>query len=172
MMVPTKRSTPAARGAPAAVDAIDALVAAVTQRISEGALNTGSIDDLATELGVTARHLRRATEARLGVSPVELAQTRRQALAKQLLQDTSLPITPIAFAAGFGSVRRFNAMFAAKMGTPPSEIRRKHAIGAGDPAGGEEIRLRLDYRPPYDWDRLLGFLRGRAIPGAEQITAE
>ena len=163
---------PAAASAPASVDAIDALVAAVTQRISEGALNTGSIDDLATELGVTARHLRRATEARLGVSPVELAQTRRLALAKQLLQDTSLPITSIAFAAGFGSVRRFNAMFAAKMGTPPSEIRRKHAIGAGDPAGGEEIRLRLDYRPPYDWDRLLGFLRGRAIPGVEKITDE
>jgi AraC family transcriptional regulator, regulatory protein of adaptative response / DNA-3-methyladenine glycosylase II len=154
-------------GAPASVDAIDSLVTAATQRIAEGALNTGSIDDLAAELGVTARHLRRATEARLGVSPVELAQTRRLALAKQLLQDTSLPITSIAFAAGFGSVRRFNAMFAAKMGTPPNEIRRKHAAPAGD-----AISLRLDYRPPYDWARLLGFLRGRAIPGVEKITDE
>jgi AraC family transcriptional regulator of adaptative response / DNA-3-methyladenine glycosylase II len=156
---------PAAATAPASVDAIDALVTAATQRIHEGALNTGSIDDLAAELGVTARHLRRATEARLGVSPVELAQTRRLALAKQLLQDTALPITSIAFAAGFGSVRRFNAMFAAKMGTAPNEIRRKHASPAGD-----VIELRLDYRPPYDWARLLGFLRGRAIPGVEKIT--
>jgi AraC family transcriptional regulator, regulatory protein of adaptative response / DNA-3-methyladenine glycosylase II len=146
------------------VDAIDVLVATATRRINEGALNDGSIDDLAHELGVTARHLRRATEARLGVSPVELAQTRRLALAKQLLQDTGLPITAIAFAAGFGSVRRFNAMFAAKMGSAPSEIRRKHASPAG-----EEITLRLDYRPPYDWQRLLGFLRGRAIPGVERV---
>ncbi|MEP6860865.1 MAG: AlkA N-terminal domain-containing protein [Deltaproteobacteria bacterium] len=166
-------AAPNAIGAPASVDAIDALVTAATQRISEGALNSGSIDDLAAELGVTARHLRRATEARLGVSPVELAQTRRLALAKQLLQDTSLPITSIAFAAGFGSVRRFNAMFAAKMGTPPNEIRRKHSAPAGDAgAGGDQIRLRLDYRPPYDWGRLLGFLRGRAIPGVEKITDE
>ncbi|HET9990947.1 MAG TPA: AlkA N-terminal domain-containing protein [Kofleriaceae bacterium] len=158
---------PAGDSSPASVDAIDALVTTATQRIHEGALNTGSIDDLAAELGVTARHLRRATEARLGVSPIELAQTRRLALAKQLLQDTALPITSIAFAAGFGSVRRFNAMFAAKMGTPPNEIRRKHASGAG-----EAIELRLDYRPPYDWARLLGFLRGRAIPGVEKITDE
>jgi len=154
----------AAQASPSSVDAIDALVTAATQRIHEGALNTGSIEDLAAELGVTARHLRRATEARLGVSPVELAQTRRLALAKQLLQDTTLPVTSIAFAAGFGSVRRFNAMFAAKMGSAPSEIRRKHATGAH-----EAIVLRLDYRPPYDWARLLGFLRGRAIPGVEKI---
>src|SRR5678816_2907050 len=69
------------------VDAVDALVTAAARRISEGALNDASVDDLAAELGVSARHLRRATEARLGVSPVALAQSRRLALAKQLLQD-------------------------------------------------------------------------------------
>src|SRR5436305_1608776 len=135
-------------------------VTSAPQRIAEGALNDRSLDDLAGELGVTARHLRRALAARLGVSPVELAQSRRLALAKQLLQDTALPVTEIAFAAGFGSVRRFNAMFADKMGTAPNEIRRKHATAAG-----AAIELRLDYRPPYDWARLLGFLRGPAIPG-------
>ncbi len=154
----------AAAETPASTDAIDALVERVAHRINEGALNDRSIDELATELGVSARHLRRATESRLGVSPVELAQTRRLALAKQLLQDTALPITAIAFAAGFGSVRRFNAMFSEKMGTPPSEIRRKHAAAAS-----ETITLRLDYRPPYDWSRFLGFLRGRAIPGVERV---
>ena len=153
-----------APGDAASVDAIATLVAAATRRINEGALNDGSIDDLATELGVTARHLRRATEARLGVSPVELAQTKRLALAKQLLQDTGLPVTAIAFAAGFGSVRRFNAMFSEKMGSAPSEIRRKHAAPSG-----EAITLRLDYRPPYDFARLLGFLRHRAIPGVERV---
>ena len=154
------------RGAttPAAVDAIDALVAKVTRRISEGALNEQSVGELAMELGISERHLRRATESRLGVSPVELAQTRRLALAKQLLHDTALPLTSIAFASGFGSVRRFNAMFAAKMGTPPSALRSKRGASAGD-----AITLRLDYRPPYDWARLLGFLRGRAIPGVERV---
>ena len=154
-------------GRPAAVDAIDVLVAAAARRIAEGALNDASIDDLAAELGVSARHLRRATEARLGVSPVELAQTHRLALAKQLLQDTQLPITEVAFAAGFHSVRRFNAAFEQRMRSAPSEIRRAHAIAA---AGA--IRLRLDYRAPYAWEELLAFLRVRAIPGVEHVDRE
>lgn len=151
----------------APVDAIDALVAVATQRIAEGALNDGTIDDLANELGVSSRHLRRATEAKLGVSPVELAQTSRLALAKQLLQDTALPVTDIAFAAGFRSVRRFNATFAERMGTPPSEIRRTHAD-----ATGEGITLRLDYRAPYDWRSFVEFLRGRTISGVEIVSDE
>jgi AraC family transcriptional regulator of adaptative response / DNA-3-methyladenine glycosylase II len=152
----------------APVDAVDVLVAGATQRITEGALNDGSLDDLAAQLGVSARHLRRALEAKLGVSPVELAQSRRLALAKQLLQDTHLSLTEIAFAAGFGSVRRFNAVFADKMGSAPSQLRRKHVSDAV-PAPDEALSLRLDYRAPYDWDRLLGFLRGRAIPGVEIV---
>jgi AraC family transcriptional regulator of adaptative response / DNA-3-methyladenine glycosylase II len=146
----------------ASVDAVDALVARAARRIAEGALNERSIGDLATELGVSERHLRRATEARLGVSPVELAQSQRLALAKQLLQDTTLPLTEIAFAAGFGSVRRFNAVFAARMGAAPSRLRPR-----GETAQG--IALRLDYRAPYDWQRLLAFLRDRAIPGVELV---
>jgi AraC family transcriptional regulator of adaptative response / DNA-3-methyladenine glycosylase II len=149
----------------ASIDAVDALVAVATQRIAEGALNDGSIDELATELGVSARHLRRATEAKLGVSPVELAQTSRLALAKQLLQDTQLAVTDIAFAAGFGSVRRFNAAFAERMGKAPSEIRRAHADASGD-----GVTLRLDYRAPYDWPHIVDFLRGRTIAGVEMIT--
>ncbi|MBV8759547.1 MAG: helix-turn-helix domain-containing protein [Deltaproteobacteria bacterium] len=147
----------------APVDAVDTLVAAATQRIAEGALNEHSLDDLAAELRVSARHLRRALEARLGVSPVELAQSRRLALAKQLLQDTQLPLTDIAFAAGFQSVRRFNAVFADRMGRSPSELRREHGKGE------QGVTLRLDVRAPYDWPRLLGFLRARAIPGVEVV---
>ena len=146
----------------AEVDAVDALVASAARRIAEGALNAGSVDDLAAELGVSARHLRRATEAKLGVSPIDLAQSRRLALAKQLLQDTALPLTQIAFAAGFGSVRRFNAAFLDRMGKPPSAMRR-----APEAAGG--LTLRLDYRPPYEWTQLLAFLRMRAIPGVETV---
>lgn len=172
--------TTSRHGERASVDALDVLVAAATQRIAEGALNERSLDDLATELGVSARHLRRALETKLGVSPVELAQSRRLALAKQLLQDTALPITDIAFAAGFGSVRRFNAAFNDRMGKPPSEIRRAHssadvgaskagASKASKAATAADLTLRLDYRAPYDWPRLLGFLRGRAIPGVEIV---
>src|SRR5688572_4034015 len=100
----------------AEVDAVDTLVAAAVARIDEGALNDAGVAELAAELGVSDRHLRRALEARLGVTPVDLAQSRRLALAKQLLQDTSLSLTEIAFAAGFGSVRRFNKLFQDVMG--------------------------------------------------------
>jgi AraC family transcriptional regulator of adaptative response / DNA-3-methyladenine glycosylase II len=164
--------TRVSRSTRVSVDAIDTLVAAATQRIHEGALNDGTLDDLARELGVTGRHLRRSLEARLGVSPVELAQSRRLALAKQLLQDTLLPATDIAFAAGFGSVRRFNAVFAARMGRPPSEVRRIAPKLVGREASTTMVgatTLRLDYREPYDWPRLLEFLRGRAIPGVEIV---
>jgi AraC family transcriptional regulator of adaptative response / DNA-3-methyladenine glycosylase II len=147
------------------VDAVDALVASATRRINEGALNEASVDDLAAELGVTARHLRRVTEARLGVSPIELALSRRLGLAKHLLQDTALPITQIAYAAGFRSVRRFNAAFLERMKAAPTKIRRKHAP---DTAGAS---LRLDFRAPYDWDSMLAFLRARAVPGVEVVSA-
>lgn len=150
----------------APVDAVDTLVRAATARIAEGALNEGSLDELAADLGVSARHLRRALEDTLGVSPVELAQSRRLALAKQLLQDTALPLTEIAFAAGFQSVRRFNAVFLERMGRSPGELRRAHGHGA---AGAGGVTLRLDVRQPYDWDHLLGFLRQRAIPGVERV---
>jgi len=149
----------------APVDALDSLVTAATQRIAEGALNEASLDDLAAELSVSSRHLRRALEQKLGVSPVELAQSRRLALAKQLLQDTALSLTEIAFAAGFGSVRRFNAVFAKRMGSPPSELRRKHV----EATSAQALSLRLDYRAPYDWEHLLAFLRARAIPGVECV---
>jgi AraC family transcriptional regulator of adaptative response / DNA-3-methyladenine glycosylase II len=153
----------------APVDAVETLAATVARRINEGALDEHSLDELADELGVTARHVRRATETRLGVSPVELAQSRRLALAKQLLHDTQLPLAQIAFASGFGSVRRFNAAFAARMGAAPSEIRRS---ALASHATADRILLRLDYRPPYDWTRLLGFLAPRAVPGVELVDGE
>jgi AraC family transcriptional regulator of adaptative response / DNA-3-methyladenine glycosylase II len=147
-------------------DAVDQLVTTAASRIAEGALNDGSVDDLAAELGVSARHLRRAMEARLGVTPIDLAQSRRLALAKQLLQDTGLPLTEIAFAAGFGSVRRFNAVFQDVMGSAPGKLRRQHAT----PAPSSDLVMRLDYRTPYDFDGVLAFLGARAIPGVEHVS--
>jgi AraC family transcriptional regulator of adaptative response / DNA-3-methyladenine glycosylase II len=93
--------------------------------IEAGALDSGSVDDLATRLGVGARHLCRLFERHLGASPGQTARTLRVQRAKRLLNETALPITEIAFQAGFGSVRRFNAAFAATYGRAPSALRRR-----------------------------------------------
>jgi len=144
----------------APMDAMPRLVAAALARLGEG-----SLEAVARGLGVSARHLRRAMQAELGVSPVELVQTRRLALAKQLVRDTDLTMADIAFAAGFGSIRRMNALFRARAGRAPSELRRVH----GGRAGGGALQLALAYRPPLDWDALLGFLAARALPGVEAV---
>lgn len=144
------------------VDATERLVRDAVAHVDAGFLNDHSVDELADRLGVTARHLRRATNEALGVTPVELAQTRRLALAKQLLQDTSMSLADVAFAAGFSSVRRFNASFAERFAMPPSEVRRRAP-------GGADETLRLDFRPPLAWASLLDFLRVRAIPGVERV---
>jgi AraC family transcriptional regulator of adaptative response / DNA-3-methyladenine glycosylase II len=147
----------------AVVDSVPRLVRAAVARIEAGFLNEASIDDLAAELGVSARHLRRAMEQKLGVSPVELAQTRRLALAKQLLGDTSLRLTDVAFASGFSSLRRFNASFRERFGCSPSSLKRNRT------AANDAIELRLDYRRPLDFTAMLEFLRARSIPGVERV---
>jgi len=152
----------------ASVDAVVQLARTAARRIDAGYLNEASVDDLAAELGVTARHLRRAMEAKLGVTPIELAQTKRLALAKHLLQETALPLAEVAYASGFASVRRFNALFQARFGRPPTELRRSHGVAKGELADAA-ITLRLDYRPPFAWRPLLAFLAARAIPGVEFV---
>jgi AraC family transcriptional regulator of adaptative response / DNA-3-methyladenine glycosylase II len=149
------------------IDATSAIVAGAVARIDEGALSGGSLDDLARDLGVTSRHLRRAVHAELGVSPIELAQSRRLALAKQLLHDTTLSMTEVALSSGFASIRRFNAAFQARFGRPPTEMRR----AARDPSEGrgDSFPVRLGYRPPLEWGALLDFLRARATPGVERV---
>ena len=149
------------------IDAVPRLAQRAATKIHAGFLNERSVADLAAELGVTSRHLCRAVESEMGVSPVELGQTRRLALAKQLLQDTTLPLADVAFSAGFGSVRRFNALFQERFGRPPTAVRRDH----GAKAGGDFITLRMGYRAPFDWDALLAFLAARAIPGVERVGA-
>ena len=148
------------------VDATSRLVGRAVSAIEGGRLETGSLEDLARELDVTSRHLRRAMESEIGVSPIEYAQTKRLALAKQLLHDTKLSLADVAFASGFKSVRRFNDLFRERFGRPPSDV-RKTLDARGDAA---EIVLRLEYRPPFAWRPMLDFLRGRAIGGIETVT--
>jgi len=116
---------------------------------------------LAARLGVTDRHLRRIFAKRHGVTPLAWLTTQRLLLAKQLLTDTALPVTQVALATGFGSLRRFNAAFAEHYRLSPSALRRE---GAAEPGA-----LKLAWRPPYDLDGLLGFARRRAVPGQEVV---
>ena len=153
----------------APVDAVSRVVAAAMRRIEEGALShEGSVDELAGELGISARHLRRAMQAELGVSPLALAESRRLALARQLIVDTALPLTEVAFASGFRSVRRFNAAVKARYARSPSTMRRGARGGArGDV--GETVTVTLHYRPPYDWPAMLSHLASHAISGVELV---
>src|ERR1700761_3319051 len=144
----------------APVDAVSRLVSAAMAGIEEHALSSASVSELAASLGVSDRHLRRVTESELGVSPIELAQTQRLLLAKRLLKETSLSQTEIAFASGFNSVRRFNALFKSRYGLSPRGVR-------GRGIDSESLCVQLEFRPPYAWDSMLAYLQLRGIPGVE-----
>ena len=139
--------------------------------IELGALDDAGVDALASRLGMGERQLRRLFHQHLGASPVTVAQTHRFLLAKQLIHETRLPMAEVAFAAGFGSIRRFNETFLAMLGRAPGDLRNasRPDVSAG-PHG--EIDLLLRYHPPYDWPATLAFLRRRAIPGIEVVTAD
>jgi AraC family transcriptional regulator of adaptative response / DNA-3-methyladenine glycosylase II len=153
----------------ASVDAVSRLVGFAAKKIEEGALNESSVDELAASLGVGARHLRRVMQDELGVGPIELAMSRRVALARELLLGTSLPIAEIAFASGFASIRRFNDAYRAHQRMTPSEVRRPGL------ARGEEnraLRIVLDVRPPFDPAVAFAFLRARAVVGSEAFVGD
>jgi AraC family transcriptional regulator, regulatory protein of adaptative response / DNA-3-methyladenine glycosylase II len=138
--------------------------------IQDGALDYGSVSDLANRLGIGVRHLSRLFAQHVGASAATVAQTRRLHFAKRLLDDTQLPITDIALASGFGSVRRFNDAFLATYRRSPREL-RKGRRGGTETGADAEVTLRLAYRPPYDWEHVCGCLAKVAIPGVEVVTA-
>ncbi|HVO13934.1 MAG TPA: AlkA N-terminal domain-containing protein [Alphaproteobacteria bacterium] len=143
-------------------------VARALALIEAGALDEADVAGLADRLGVGERQLRRLFRQHLGASPVAVAQTRRVLLAKQLIHETRLPMTEVALASGFGSVRRFNETFRQLFGRPPRALRRSTSA---DQAAAEAgcVSVRLPYRAPYDWDAMLAFLAARAIPGVEVV---
>ena len=169
---PCMRCRPELAPGLALIDAVSRLARAAANRIAAGALNGHPVSDLARELGVSERHLRRALEREIGASPLELAQTHRLLLAKRLLADTGLAITRIAYASGFQSLRRFNAAFRAQYRMAPSALR-------GSPRGrggtlsrlpdDAPVRLSLAYRAPFAWDALLAFLRHDAVDGIDVV---
>lgn len=131
-------------------------------------MDSGDVDALASRLGVGERQLRRLFRQHLGASPLAVALTLRVLLAKQLIQETMLPMGEVALASGFGSVRRFNETFQQLFGRPPGAFRRSRAEEATSAAGG--ITVRLPYRAPYEWEAMIAFLTARAIPSVESVS--
>jgi len=164
---PCLRCRPELAPGNAPVDSSRTIARAAAARIEAGVLNNGgNLEDLAASLGLSSRQLRRTVRKELGVSPVELAQTNRLLLAKRLIAETQLPLVQVAFAAGFESVRRFNALFRSHYRLTPSTLRR----ASSKVIVGDGLRLVLAYRPPLNWDALLQFLAARAIPGVECVS--
>lgn len=160
---PCRRCRPdAAPGTPAWLGT-EATVSRALRLIEQGALDSGDVPALAERLGVGVRQLRRLFRRHVGTTPTAVAQTRRAHFARAMLEGTDLPVTTIAHASGFGSVRRFNEAVRDRFGRAPTELRRRGARRDGG------VELRLAYRPPLAWDALLAFLAPRAIPGIERV---
>jgi AraC family transcriptional regulator of adaptative response / DNA-3-methyladenine glycosylase II len=164
---PCLRCRPELAPGNASVDATSRVAQAAASLLEDRAMDEAGLPALASRLGITDRHLRRAFGAEFGVSPVEFAQTQRLLLAKRLLTDTALPVTEVAFASGFGSLRRFNALFRERYRLQPAQLRRRLRAAAAPAA--DALHFELSYRPPYDWAALSAFLGARAIAGVEAL---
>jgi AraC family transcriptional regulator of adaptative response / DNA-3-methyladenine glycosylase II len=153
----------------APLDAFSRTAGVILERINGGAVDQGkTLEALAGDLGLCSRQLRRVVRREFGVSPVQLAQTHRLLLARQLLTQTQLPVTQVAHASGFRSLRRFHALFRLRYRLTPTQLRR-----SPEPTSPEQaIRLVLSYRPPLRWDALVRFLEARALPGVESVAAD
>ncbi|HEX5314474.1 MAG TPA: Ada metal-binding domain-containing protein, partial [Gammaproteobacteria bacterium] len=164
---PCLRCRPELAPGHASVDASRRLARAAAGLIDDGALSDKGLGSLAGRLGTTDRHLRRVFAEEFGVSPVAYAQTQRLLLAKRLLTDTRLPVTEIAMAAGFGSLRRFNALFRERYRMQPRELRK-----TPEAAARGELVFELAYRPPYAWEPQLAFLGLRCTQGVEAVIGK
>jgi AraC family transcriptional regulator of adaptative response / DNA-3-methyladenine glycosylase II len=167
---PCRRCRPEHAPAPTGGDDAPDLVCRALRMIAAGALDISSTDVLAHELGVSDRHLRRLFHHHVGASPDQVARSRRAHLAKRLLDESALPVSEVAFAAGFNSVRQMNRVVQSVFHRTPTELRRRSPARAVPGADGALV-LRLPGRAPMAFDALFGFLRDRAIPGVESVSA-
>ncbi|MEO7103008.1 MAG: DNA-3-methyladenine glycosylase 2 [Gemmatimonadaceae bacterium] len=146
----------------------------VASRIQDGMFDgAANLEAVAAKFGWSSRQIRRVVQRELGVSPIELILTRRLLLSKQLLTETTLPITEIALASGFASLRRFNDAFRNRYGMPPTRLRKvANGTSPSPHLVADTFTLQLAYRPPFDWEGMLGFLRARAFTGIECVDGE
>jgi AraC family transcriptional regulator of adaptative response / DNA-3-methyladenine glycosylase II len=164
---PCLRCRPEAAPGSPAWNGTSVVVSRALRLIGDGALDGECVERLAERVGVTGRHLRRLFRQHLGATPLEVALTRRVHFAKKLLDETGLGLEEIAYASGFGSLRRFNARIRRTFRRTPTELRRRaRSRLACEP---ECYRFRLAFRAPFDWDGVLGYLGSRAIPLVESV---
>ena len=170
---PCLRCRPELAPGSAPVDDAHRIAGLITYRMEEGLFDDGaSMEEIASQFELSSRQIRRIVQKELGVSPMELVRTRRLLLAKQLLTETALSITEIAFASGFSSLRRFNDAFSTCYGMPPSRLRKDSGNDAGKKISPETLTLQLSYRPPFDWAGILDFLSARALKGVELVQED
>src|ERR1051325_8237538 len=168
---PCLRCRPELAPGHAPVDDSQRIAHLIVQRIEEAVADEESVlETIAAEFELSSRQIRRIIQKELGVPPIQLILTRRLLLAKQLLTETKLPVTDIAFASGFSSLRRFNDAFSTRYGMPPTRLRKKAVQDAGISNGSGTSILQLSYRPPYDWPGMLAFLKARELKGVEWVT--
>jgi AraC family transcriptional regulator of adaptative response / DNA-3-methyladenine glycosylase II len=168
---PCLRCRPELAPGNAPVDDGQRIAQLIVQRLEEGQLDEqAGLEAIADQFELSSRQVRRIVRNELGVPPIQLLLTRRLLLAKQLLTETRWPMTEVAFASGFSSVRRFNDAFTRRYRMPPSRLRQKATDGEAAIAESETSVLQLSYRPPYDWRSLLEFLAARALAGIEHVT--
>jgi AraC family transcriptional regulator of adaptative response / DNA-3-methyladenine glycosylase II len=166
---PCLRCRPEAAPGTPAWNGTSATVSRAMHLIRQGALDDGSVEDLAARLGIGTRHLRRLFRRHIGAAPSAIADNQRLLFARKLVMETDMPITEAALAAGYGSLRRLDAAFRKYIGRTPSQLRKKRLPATPRETSGFRCTLTLAYRPPYDWDRMLAFYRLRAIPGVEWV---
>ena len=170
---PCLRCRPELAPGSAPVDDAQRIARLIVQRLEEGAIEgNAGLEEIAGQFELSSRQIRRIVQKELGVPPIQLLLTRRLLLAKQLLTETALPVTEIAFASGFSSLRRFNDAFNARYRMAPTRLRKKATEGAAAIADSTTSTLQLSYRPPYDWNGVLAFLSARALTGIEWVTSE
>lgn len=163
---PCLRCHPERAPGSARIDAPDRMGRLAGERILAGAMNGRSVAELASALNVGSRQLHRAVRHVYGASPVQLAQTHRLLSAKRLLTETGIPMTRVAFASGFTSVRRFNSAFKERYRISPTALRTGRS-----PSDANGLSFALDYRPPLHWPQILDFLAARSVPGVEVVQA-
>jgi AraC family transcriptional regulator, regulatory protein of adaptative response / DNA-3-methyladenine glycosylase II len=169
---PCLRCRPELAPGSAPIDDGQRIAQLIVQRLEEGGLDErAGLEAIANQFELSSRQIRRIVQKALGVPPIQLLQTRRLLLAKQLLTETRLPVTEVAFASGFASLRRFNDAFTKRYRMPPTHLRRRAGEGAATVVEHHTLRLQLAYRPPYDWAGILAFLGARALEGVEHVTA-
>jgi AraC family transcriptional regulator, regulatory protein of adaptative response / DNA-3-methyladenine glycosylase II len=170
---PCLRCRPELAPGNAPVDDSQRIAHLIMERMEDGTISDDAgLEAIADQFELSSRQIRRIVRKELGVSPIQLILTRRLLLAKQLLTETNLPITDIAFASGFSSLRRFNDAFQSRYKLSPTRLRRRATDDPEAGRAGNSSTLQLAYRPPYDWQGVLEFLAARELKGVESVTKD